>query len=217
MSGPITKTVHTAALAFVLAGLPMPAPAEPSTCSYTTYKWNVVQRKAVEYRRVSHPYDRVTDIERDEATGCTVCEQDQVDIALPGIKSFKMCRQLAGPVEVALGELLAQGQPIYKVIAYRVGMTRGDIDAGGNRTRFSNHSFGIALDINDEQNGLYDHCIRFGPQCRLIQGGRWSPSRAGSWTADSQVVHSMQSLGFKWGGQIEGKQKDFMHFSPTGY
>lgn len=191
--------------------------AEPSTCSYTTYKWNVAQRKAVKHERVSHSYAEVQETERDVATGCTVCEQDQVDVQLPGITPFKMCRHLAGTVAPALSRLIAQGQPIYKVIAYRVGMTRGDIDAAGNRTRFSNHSFGIALDINDEQNGLYDQCTRFGPQCRLIRGGPWSPSRTGSWTEDSPVVHSMQDLGFKWGGHIKGKQKDFMHFSPTGY
>jgi len=205
------------ACVFVAAGLLEPVFAEPSTCSYTTYKWNVAQRKAVEYQRVRHPYSQVKNIERDAATGCTVCEQDQVDIDLPGIKPFKMCRQLAGPVAAALNDLLTQGQPIYKVIAYRVGMTRGDIDAAGNRTKFSNHSFGIALDINDEQNGLYDQCSRFGPQCRLIKGGRWLPSQVGSWTENSHVVHRMQRLGFKWGGRIKGKQKDFMHFSPTGY
>jgi hypothetical protein len=96
-------------------------------------------------------------------------------------------------------------------------MTRGDTDRHGNRTRYSNHAFGIALDINPEANGLYDRCPRFGPGCRLIKGGRWNPARPASLTADGPVVRALKNIGLRWGGQIEGRQKDFMHFSPTGY
>ncbi len=32
----------------------------------------------------------------------------------------------------------------------------------------------------------------------------------------SECSYEMQA-GFKWGGEIAGKQKDFMHFSLTGY
>lgn len=96
-------------------------------------------------------------------------------------------------------------------------MTKGDVDALGHRTRFSNHSFGIAIDINEQQNGLYDRCIRFGPACRLRRGGVWNPDQAGSLTRDSPVVKALGQIGLKWGGAIEGRQKDFMHFSPSGY
>ena len=96
-------------------------------------------------------------------------------------------------------------------------MTRGKVDAESNRTQFSNHSFGIALDINDEQNGLYGQCFSFGPQCKLRKGGPWRPDQFASLVEDGDIVQSMKALGFKWGGEIQGRQKDFMHFSPTGY
>ena len=96
-------------------------------------------------------------------------------------------------------------------------MTKGNIDSLGNRTQFSNHSFGVAIDINEEQNGLYDHCVSFGPACRLRRGGIWKPDQVGSLTPDSPIVEGLKGMGLKWGGQIEGDQKDFMHFSPSGY
>jgi len=33
----------------------------------------------------------------------------------------------------------------------------------------------------------------------------------------SPAVIDLGKAGFLWGGRIEGRQKDFMHFSPTGY
>lgn len=204
-------------LAITLFVLPAAVQAEPATCSYDTYKWNIYQRKAVARERVQHAYSKLADYERDEATGCTVCEEDQQWIALPGLLPFRMCRRLAYAVEPVLRKLVEQGAPIHKVVGYRVGMTRGDIDAQGNRTRFSNHSFGIAIDINDDQNGLYDQCITFGPQCRLIKGGPWVPGQTGSLDDGSDIVRELGQAGLRWGGRIEGKQKDFMHFSPSGY
>jgi hypothetical protein len=112
---------------------------------------------------------------------------------------------------------MENGERIFSVVGYRVGMTRGNFDALGNRTRFSNHSFGIAIDINEQQNGLYDRCITFGPACRLRRGGNWIPGQEGSLTPESPVVKAMKRIGMKWGGEIEGHQKDFMHFSPSGY
>lgn len=191
--------------------------AEPETCTYTTYKWNVNTRTAVAFQRVRHAYHELDVSERDLLTGCTVCEEDQVVLDLPGLQPFRMCYRIADQVQATLLQLVDQGEPIHRIIAYRVGMTRGEVDAQGNRTRFSNHSFGIALDINDQLNGLYDHCIKFGSSCRLIKGGPWSPGQPGSWTADSVVVKQLEAVGLKWGGLIKGKQKDFMHFSPTGY
>lgn len=193
------------------------ASAEPLTCSYTTYKWNVFQRKAVSHRRIQHPYHLLADHERDPGTGCTVCEEDQQRVDLPGLKSFRLCRRLVDEVVPVLQQLVEQGEPIHKIIAYRVGMTRGDVDTDGNRTRFSNHSFGIAIDINDEQNGLYDRCFNFGPHCRLIKGGEWVAGQHGSLDENSEIVQRLKNIGLKWGGKIRGRQKDFMHFSPTGY
>lgn len=193
------------------------ARAEGPTCSYTTYKWNVYARRAVEYRAVRRPYSELQRVEIHEATGCTVCEEDQVEIRLPGIDPFRVCQLLEQDIRGTLIGAMKKGERIFSVVGYRVGMTKGDIDSSGNRTRFSNHSFGVAIDINEEQNGLYDHCVFFGPGCRLRRGGVWRPDQVGSLTPDSPIVIGLKGIGLKWGGEIEGNQKDFMHFSPSGY
>jgi hypothetical protein len=114
-------------------------------------------------------------------------------------------------------ELVGGGAPIQEVVGYHVGRTRGDPDQAGRRTGFSNHAYGIALDINPARNGLYDRCEVFGTGCRLIRGGAWRPDDPGALTADGPIVRRLAAAGFKWGGEIAGRQKDFMHFSPTGY
>ena len=186
-------------------------------CTYSTYKWNVNIRKAVEPRMVSKPMSELTDAEKDKETGCTVCLEDQVQLSFPGLKPFLICRKLAPRVEQIINELQRQHAPLKDVVGYRVGMTRGNPDKNGNRTGFSNHSFGVALDINTGQNGLYENCFKVSPACRLIKGGRWDPKQELSLTADSLIVRLFRQHGFKWGGEIAGQQKDFMHFSPTGY
>ena len=77
--------------------------------------------------------------------------------------------------------------------------------------------YGAAVDINRSKNGLYDKCLKFGPGCRLIQGGSWKQGEKGALTKESAIVREMKAAGFKWGGEIEGNQKDFMHFSRSGY
>ncbi len=186
-------------------------------CTYNNYKWNVHKRQAVAHQRIDKLRSELSAAERDAATGCTVCEEDQVELNLTGLRPFKVCKYLASRFRAALQDLQAQQAPVLDIVGYRVGMTRGDIDSHGNRTGFSNHSFGIALDINTEQNGLYDNCYQFGPQCRLIKGGHWDPKQASSLTAESLIVRTFKRHGFLWGGDIAGKQKDFMHISPSGY
>ena len=205
-------------LILLLPTLAQPAGTAPSTCTYETYKWNVEQRRAVEYSQVSHPYSELSEEEIDSATGCTVCTEDQVVLRVATLPPFRVCRELATDIEQTLEQLVQQGEPINEVVGYRVGKTRGDVDAHGNRTRFSNHSYGVALDINPKQNGLYTNCIEFGPQCRLIKGGPWLPSLTPlSLRPDGKTVAAMRSIGLNWGGEIKGKQKDFMHFSISGY
>ncbi|MDH5737712.1 MAG: M15 family metallopeptidase, partial [Gammaproteobacteria bacterium] len=155
--------------------------------------------------------------EIDPQTGCTVCEEDQVEMKLSNGFSFKVCRYLAPEIEQILSEAENSGFPLRVTVGYRVGKTRGKIDTRGNRTVFSNHSYGSAIDINPDANGLYDQCISFAQSCRLIKGGHWSPDNPASIKSDSQLVNAFRAKGFRWGGEIQGWQKDFMHFSPTGY
>lgn len=186
-------------------------------CTYTTYQWNIYSRKAVGHRKVVKPYGDLTATEIDAQSRCSVCEEDQVTLAFPGLRPFKVCKHIAQRVRQSMVTLLKEHAPLREVTGYRVGMTRGEIDPSGNRTGFSNHSFGVALDVNTAQNGLYVNCIEFGPACGLVMGGQWNPDQPLSLTQDSPIVLEFKRIGFKWGGEIAGQQKDFMHFSPTGY
>lgn len=221
------KTSITICLTLLLAGGLIPSVPASHTprhiddhaglCTYNTYKWNTRLKKAVEITRVEKPYDHVANHEVDPDTGCSICEQDQQQVQLPGIKPFKVCYRLAEDIKRRLKHLINQGVYIKYVDAYRPGMTRGEPDAQGNRTRFSNHSFGVALDINPSLNGLYSNCPQFNAGCKLIRGGPWRPGIPGTLDTDHPVVKALKDMGLRWGGEIAGRQKDFMHFSPTGY
>ena len=205
-------------LCFTFAPLSLRGASEnPAECTYSTYRWNVASRQAVNFERINHPYAELSEEEVDSATGCTLCEEDQELIRIAGVNPFRVCKKLASRLRDVMDRVVSEGEPIYEVTGYRVGRTKGEPDENGNRRDFSNHSYGTAIDINQGLNGLYDRCIDFGPGCRLIRGGEWSPGRPGSLTADSVTVRAMKEAGFKWGGEIAGKQKDFMHFSISGY
>ena len=146
-----------------------------------------------------------------------VCLEDQKLLKVGNIKPFYVCSKIADRVQDRLEHLLETGEPVLEVVAYRPGRTKNPLDSDGNRTGFSNHAFGSAVDINRAKNGLYDSCSQFGPSCRLIQGGAWQPGSRGALSSDSAIVISMKEAGFKWGGEIAGNQKDFMHFSLSGY
>jgi hypothetical protein len=211
------RSFFSSALILALSLFSLSAAAE-KMCSYSTYQWNTFSKRAVNYHRVEKPWSEIEAREIDAMSGCSVCEQDQVTITIDGVKPFKLCHRVAAKVKHALLTARQRGYEIHSVIAYRNGMTRGDPDAQGNRTQFSNHSFGIAIDVNQGSNGLYTNCFSWGPQCRLIRAGEWKPEQNPlSLTADSELVLLMKQQGFKWGGEIQGRQKDFMHFSLTGY
>lgn len=204
-------------LALVIATPAGTAPASPAMCSYSTYTWNTVARRAVDIREVSKPYASLLAEEVDSTTRCSVCREDQVWIDIAGLPRFQVCRHVAREVSSALKTALSRGARIDTVEGYRVGRTRGEADASGNRTGFSNHSFGIAIDINPQSNGLYGNCLQFGASCSLLRGGPWEPGNPASLVADGPVVKAFKAAGFKWGGEIAGRQKDFMHFSISGY
>lgn len=188
------------------------------TCHYQDWRWNVAQKRAVQHRTVVKDYSQLSPEELDKQSGCSVCAEDQETIRIDGIPEFSVCRKYASTIRNSIITLIRQGEKISTVIGYRVGRTRGDVDAEGNRSGFSNHSFGIAIDINTEHNGLYENCFQFGPPCRLLRGGPWLPaSDPFSLQPYGAIVTMFKESGFKWGGEIQGKQKDFMHFSLTGY
>lgn len=189
----------------------------PPMCTYEVLTWNVDQKRSVETKTIRHPYRDLAREEVDPFTGCTVCSEDQSRIDVPPFPVFSVCSRIAPRVHAVFEELKRRNAPIFTIIGYHVIKSRGKIDNKGNRTGFSNHSFGTAIDINPEQNGLYDHCIQFGPACRLLRGGERRIGIPGTLELHDDVVTALKREGFRWSGEIEGKQKDFMHFSITGY
>ena len=177
-----------------------------------------MQKRAVQITKIVKSYAELSTAERDPLSGCSVCSEDQQAINIPGLPEFMVCKKIAPQIQNMLTQLINSGEKINSVIGYRVGRTRGEIDAQGNRTEFSNHSFGVAIDINTEHNGLYINCLQFDAQCQLSRGGPWRPGiDPYSLENNGKIVTSFKAAGFKWGGEIAGKQKDFMHFSLTGY
>jgi len=189
----------------------------PLNCTYEVLVWNVVSKSSGSVKKISHPYTHLASNEQDPMTECTVCSEDQVRISMPPLQPFSLCYKLASKVRSALKTMVHGKTPIHAIEGYRVVKSRGPVDDSGNRTVFSNHSFGTAIDINPEQNGLYDNCVTFGPECKLLRGGKWRPGVPGTIEKKGDLVVAMQTAGFRWGGEIAGKQKDFMHFSLTGY
>lgn len=189
----------------------------PQTCTYEVRVWNVLLRRSMDAGLVTHPYGSLGAGEVDRETGCTVCSEDQVEVRVPPLAAFSVCYKTAPRVKAAFEELVRRGAPIFAVTGYHVIKSRGPLDGSGNRTQFSNHSFGTAIDINPEQNGLYDQCQEFGPGCHLLRGGEWRPGAPGALERESDIVRALKSAGFCWGGELAGRQKDFMHFSPSGY
>jgi hypothetical protein len=164
---------------------------------------------------VDKPYAELSASEKGPF-GCTPCEEDQVDVTLSDGLRFRACRIAAERVRDALERSLSDGQRLVSVIGYRPQVSKGDMDGLGNRTRLSNHSFGVAFDLNEAYNGLYNDCPRWGPGCVLAKGGPYRPGEALSLTPASPAVKRLKSAGFVWGGALAGRQKDFMHFSPGG-
>ncbi len=189
----------------------------PQNCTYETQSWSVTLKQSVDRRTVSHPYSTITSDEIDQNTGCTACREDQELISISPLAPFHVCYKIAPQVRGALEGLVRDGAPVFTIIGYHVLKSRGPVDSAGNRTGFSNHSFGTAIDINPELNGLYDQCLQFGSGCRLIRGGEWRPGVQGTLEHDGDIVRAFRAIGLRWGGEIAGRQKDFMHFSPTGY
>ncbi len=186
-------------------------------CHYQSWIWDTKRKQAIQHEKISKKRSELTREELGQVPGCSVCEEDQVNITTQSHQSLKVCRLFAEQIKQALNQSVAKGFPIKSLVGYRVGKSRGKIDAQGWRTEFSNHSYGTAIDVNAEMNGLYDQCLSFNSNCRLLRGGLYQTQLAGAITKDSPLYLEMLRIGFKWGGEIEGGQKDFMHFSLDGY
>lgn len=187
--------------------------ASASSCTYQTWDWDKIQKRSVNHQTIRKDRNSLTPQEKGVMPGCTVCEEDQEWIRIPGVPPFQVCRNLMEKVKRAVEKAKAQGFPIKSSIGYRVGKSKGALDSHGLRTEFSRHSYGVAFDFNSESNGLYDLCPKFGAHCRLIRGGAYHSESPEAITPASPLYQALVAEGFRWGGEFPGNQKDFMHFS----
>jgi hypothetical protein len=84
----------------------------------------------------------------------------------------------------------------------------------GGGHRWSEHSYGTAVDINPDQNPYVSRAGRIEPPF----GAPWvdrTLREPGMIHADDVVVEAFRSIGWRWGGFWRGT-KDYMHFSANG-
>jgi hypothetical protein len=181
----------------------------PTQCEYSTYAWSSRLGRAVDRRAVSKGYGEVSGEERSTIDPrCTICEGDQVWIDLPGVEPFRACWAHASSIETALLAAMNQGAVIEEVVGYRPGRTGGPLDAEGRRTELGSHAYGLALDVNPDQNGMYS-----GGQLR--HGGEYRPDSGDprTITRDSPIYRELTKAGFGWDGDRDRSFDDWMHFS----
>lgn len=201
----------------LLGGTFYPAAATADNiCSFTDWAWHSEEERAVDYQDIRTTRDRLKPAQRHPTLHCSVCKEDQAEVTLSNGLNVSVCAILAEDIERALERSLASGFEVKSLSGYRVGRTRGPLDNSGLRTEYSNHSFGVAIDVNADANGLYDRCEVWGQSCRLRRGGHWDPNHPLSISRDKDIYHVFRAAGFQWGGELNGRQKDFMHFSLTG-
>jgi hypothetical protein len=86
--------------------------------------------------------------------------------------------------------------------------------SGGTGTgSWSNHAYGLAVDINPVENPYVGCGMSRDPQAQSYRDR--SRHRPGMVTA--QVRKAFASIGWGWGGSWAGNTKDYMHFSFNGH
>jgi hypothetical protein len=84
---------------------------------------------------------------------------------------------------------------------------------GGTRSgNWSNHAYGLAIDINPTENPYIGCGQSRDPATRPYR----DRSRHRRGMVSPRVVAAFRSIGWGWGGAWTGDTKDYMHFSPTG-
>ena len=84
---------------------------------------------------------------------------------------------------------------------------------GGNANgSWSNHAYGLAVDINPVENPYVGCGQSRDPRARRYRDR--SVHRKGMVTR--RVIAAFRSIGWGWGGSWAGNTKDYMHFSVTG-
>jgi hypothetical protein len=84
---------------------------------------------------------------------------------------------------------------------------------GGNASgRWSNHAYGLAIDLNPVENPYVGCGMSRDPLARRYM----DRSRLRKGMVTPAVVRAFRSIGWGWGGEWSGDTKDYMHFSHNG-
>jgi hypothetical protein len=85
---------------------------------------------------------------------------------------------------------------------------------GGKRTgTWSNHAYGLAIDINPRENPYVGCGQSNDPTAQAYRDrGRMRPGMIGG-----RTVRAFARAGWGWGGSWSGDTKDYMHFSHNGH
>lgn len=126
-------------------------------------------------------------------------------------------REVADELSGIFAELLALRFPIQQMIPVSFYEWSDDASMADNNTsafnyrfiygteRLSNHSYGLALDINPALNPYFAADGKVFPQ-----GAKYMTEIAGTLKADGEVVALFARYGWEWGGTWE--RKDWQHF-----
>lgn len=207
--------------------------ATSNKCSFKESRWNKQTGSSEIFRTVKN--ESYTEIIASDPNyvskidpRCSVCEEDQVNIDING-QSTKICWAYAEQVTKILNEATNNGYQIKTLVGYRPLRSAGDTDEQGFYIGVGGHFYGMAIDINSSDNGLYNNCKSWdytnkpkGPlpnTCTLSAGGAWNPiTKPNSSIYPGSFIHgAFISSGWKWGGTDMGSQRDMMDFSIYGY
>ena len=115
-------------------------------------------------------------------------------------------KSLARDVQEVFKIAQDSGFKIYSASCYQF----RSMNNGKGSGQLSHHSYGIAIDINPNEN--YSH-----RGSKVIEGKFWDPSRSEfSIPKDGVLVQAFKAKGWKWAGDWPGSYQDYMHFSFTG-
>lgn len=134
-----------------------------------------------------------------------------IDVALTtkeGVKTtgkLTVHKDLAKDVQSVFKQAQDGGFKIYQASAYCFRYMNN-----GTTGKLSHHSYGIAIDINVEEN--YSH-----RGSTVYAGSFWNPAKSEfSIPRNGVLENAFKAVGWKWGGNWPGNYQDYMHFSYTG-
>ena len=83
---------------------------------------------------------------------------------------------------------------------------------GGRTGSWSNHAYGLAVDVNPRENPYVGCGMSHNRTARLYR----DRSRHRKGMVTPRAVQAFASVGWSWGGAWTGNTKDYMHFSVNG-